>query len=45
MNTGKKKEELRVFISKRRESVCDGCGEDLGDHAWVFLEQEKGALC
>jgi hypothetical protein len=36
--------ELKVFISNR-ESVCGECHENLGTHAWIFLNREKGALC
>jgi hypothetical protein len=39
-----KPEELKVFISNR-ESVCGECLENLGSHAWVTLNREKGALC
>lgn len=37
-------EDLRVFIS-HRESKCGECGEDLGPHAWIMLQGEKGAVC
>jgi hypothetical protein len=37
-------EEFKVFIS-HRESICGECKEDLGNHAWIFLTREKGALC
>jgi hypothetical protein len=36
--------ELKVFITIQ-ESACDECGEELGRHAWVTLEEGKGALC
>jgi len=36
--------ELKVFISTR-ESKCGECGEDLGRHAWITLDEKKGALC
>ena len=36
--------ELKVFISAH-ESACDECREDLGDHAWITLAGEMGALC
>lgn len=39
-----KNDELKVFISSR-ESKCGECGEDLGTHAWITLQGEKGALC
>jgi hypothetical protein len=36
--------DLKVFISNR-DSTCDECGEQLGHHAWITLDQDKGALC
>jgi hypothetical protein len=36
--------DLKVFISTR-DSTCDECGEQLGRHAWITLDQDKGALC
>jgi hypothetical protein len=36
--------ELKVFITVQ-ESACDECGEELGRHAWITLEEGKGALC
>jgi hypothetical protein len=36
--------DLQVFISIR-DSTCDECGEELGRHAWITLDQDKGALC
>jgi hypothetical protein len=36
--------DLKVFISTR-DSTCDECGEQLGHHAWITLDQDKGALC
>ena len=38
------KEELKVFISNR-ESTCGECKEKLGQHAWITLNRDKGALC
>ena len=35
--------DLKVFITTR-ESVCDGCGEQLGHHAWITLADNK-AFC
>jgi hypothetical protein len=35
---------LKVFISNR-DSTCNECREDLGRHAWIFLNRERGALC
>jgi hypothetical protein len=37
-------EGIRVFISNR-ESKCDECGEELGSHAWITLQDQKGAVC
>ena len=39
-----KDNQLKVFISNR-ESKCDECGSDLGHHAWIVLEEDKGAVC
>jgi hypothetical protein len=36
--------ELKVFITIQ-ESACDECGEELGRHAWITLEEGNGALC
>jgi hypothetical protein len=36
--------EIKVFISSR-SSVCDECGEHLGEKAWIVLQENKGALC
>lgn len=38
------KHDLKVFIS-RREAACEECGKELGRHAWITLEEGKGALC
>ena len=38
------KNDLTVFIT-RRESHCDECDADLGRHAWITLQEDKGALC
>ena len=40
----KAKNELKVFISSR-DSKCDECGEELGRHAWITLQEDKGAVC
>ena len=40
----KQKTDLKVFISSR-DSTCDECGEQLGRHAWITLQEDKGALC
>lgn len=37
-------DEIRVFIS-HRASTCGECGEDLGSHAWITLQDQKGAVC
>jgi hypothetical protein len=44
MNSPKKRQELKVFITTR-ETSCDECGEDLGRRAWITLAGERGALC
>lgn len=36
--------DLKVFISTR-DSTCDECGEALGRHARITLDQDKCALC
>ncbi len=36
--------ELKVFITAS-EASCSECGEQLGRHAWITLNEEKGALC
>lgn len=36
--------EIKVFISSR-SSICDECGEHLGEKAWIVLQENKGALC
>jgi len=38
-------DEIKVFITQRQTSKCDDCGEELGPHAWITLEENKGALC
>lgn len=37
--------EIKVFITQRQNSTCDECREELGAHAWITLEENKGALC
>ena len=37
-------DDIKVFIS-HRESKCDECGEELGPHAWITLQEQKGAIC
>lgn len=39
-----KSEDPLVFISDR-ESFCGECHENLGNHAWITLGRDKGALC
>ncbi len=36
--------DLKVFISTR-ESVCDQCGQELGRHAWITLDEARQASC
>jgi hypothetical protein len=36
--------DLNVFIS-HQESACAECGKELDQHAWVFLVENKGAIC
>jgi len=36
--------DLRVFIANR-EATCGECGEELGRHAWIALQDNKGAVC
>ena len=36
--------DLKVFITTQA-STCDECGQELGRHAWITLDQDKGALC
>jgi hypothetical protein len=36
--------DLLVFVSNR-ESRCDDCGDDLGQHAMIVLAGDRGALC
>ena len=40
----KQTSDLTVFITAR-DSACDECGEELGRHAWITLNQDKGAFC
>jgi hypothetical protein len=40
----KKDSDIKVFISLQ-ESTCSECGENLGHHAWITLDKDKGALC
>jgi hypothetical protein len=40
----KQSPDLTVFITTR-DSSCDECGEELGRHAWITLNQDKGAFC
>jgi hypothetical protein len=36
--------DIKVFISQR-DSKCGECGEELGRHAWITLQDQKGAVC
>jgi hypothetical protein len=36
--------DLKVFIS-HQDSECAECGKELGRNAWVFLVDNKGAIC
>lgn len=36
--------DLKVFITTH-ESTCSECGEELGQHAWITLVENKGAFC
>jgi hypothetical protein len=35
---------IKVFIA-HRESKCGECGEEHGRHAWITLQEQKGAVC
>ncbi len=37
-------DDIKVFIA-HRESKCGECGEGLGRHAWITLQEQKGAVC
>jgi hypothetical protein len=37
-------DDIRVFITQR-DASCGECGEALGEHSWIALAGEKGALC
>ncbi len=37
-------EDIKVFIA-HGESKCGECGEELGRHAWITLQEQKGAVC
>jgi len=36
--------DLKVFIA-HREVQCAECGEQLGRHAWITLDSQKGPVC
>jgi hypothetical protein len=36
--------DIKVFIT-HREVQCAECGEQLGRHAWITLDRQKGAVC
>ena len=44
MTTKKPLHDIKVFISSQ-DSKCDECGEVLGHHAWITLQEDKKALC
>ena len=44
MTTKKPTHDIKVFISSQ-DSTCDDCGEALGRHAWITLQEDKKALC
>jgi hypothetical protein len=44
MTTKKPTPDIKVFISSQ-DSVCSDCGEALGRHAWIMLQEDKTALC
>ena len=44
MSKRKEIDELKVFIA-RRDSTCSECQENLGHHAWITLNRERGVLC
>ncbi len=37
-------DDIKIFIAQR-ESKCGECGEGLGRHAWITLQEQKGAVC
>jgi hypothetical protein len=37
-------EDIKVFIANR-EAVCSECQAELGTHAWITLQDQKGAVC
>ncbi len=37
-------DDIKVFIA-HRESKCGECGEGLGRHAWITLQEQKGTVC
>jgi len=44
MTTKKTSHDIKVFISSQ-DSTCDDCGDALGRHAWITLQEGKKALC
>ncbi|MCF7972181.1 MAG: DUF2293 domain-containing protein, partial [Phycisphaerae bacterium] len=44
MTAQKSSHDIKVFISSQ-DSTCDDCGETLGHHAWITLQEDKKALC
>lgn len=37
-------DDIKVFITNR-EAVCGECKAELGSHAWITLQEPKGAVC
>ena len=37
-------DDIKVFIA-HADSKCGECGEELGRHAWITLQDRKGAFC
>ena len=37
-------DDIKVFITNR-EATCGECGAELGRHAWITLQDQKGAVC
>ncbi len=44
MEPKEKKSDLKVFISSKQETKCAECGEELGPHGWITVN-DKGAFC
>lgn len=39
-----KNNDISVFITSQ-DATCGECGEELGNHAWITLTEDKKALC